>query len=265
MKLICTSDWHLDWKTAGLSRFDDISQAILQTVAEAKEQDVDAYVFLGDLCDPGSAAIRCVSFAARVAKELSAAGIPSLWLSGNHCTQEDGHGTTVLSPLAAMGLGKVTVVESPRAMFWPPIDAWVVCLPYTPRSHAYDPEAFIDEAAGICTRHPAVVLGHLNIEGIGPGSETKDLPRGRDVFLPIDLINETWPNALVLNGHYHRRQTFRGIEIPGSLCRLTFSEENDESKGWLIVEVGDDAEETKDKPKRKRAPRRKRRAAATDA
>jgi hypothetical protein len=42
--------------------------------------------------------------------------------------------------------------------------------------------------------------------------------------------------ARLFNGHYHRRQTFRGITIPGALERLTRGEIEHEP-GFLIVDV----------------------------
>ena len=110
----------------------------------------------------------------------------------------------------------------------------VLALPFTSRAHAYDPAEAVRQNG---TDAPALVLGHLNIEGIEPGSETADFPRGREVFLPVPLIRERFPNATIACGHYHRRQVFQGVHIPGSLARLTFGEEENEP-GFLIAEVG---------------------------
>jgi hypothetical protein len=63
------------------------------------------------------------------------------------------------------------------------------------------------------------------VEGIASGSETEEMPRGRDVFWPIEAIKKVAPKALQLNGHYHTRQVFKGIHHCGSLARLTHAEE----------------------------------------
>jgi DNA repair exonuclease SbcCD nuclease subunit len=232
-KLIVTSDWHLDWTTAGVDRFDELTAAVERIVVEAKEKEVDGFLFLGDLCDPDSPrAWRAVSFAIRVAHDLDSSGIDALWLVGNHDVVEDGHGTSTLSPLRGAG---VRVVDTPCSTVL--ADHEVVALPFTPRSHAYDPAEFVlNGRSEFVGPSPRLVLGHLCIEGIEPGSETKDMARGREVFLPLEEIQRELPGALVFNGHYHRRQTFREVHVPGSLARLTRGE-RDNSPGYLMVEV----------------------------
>ncbi len=82
-----------------------------------------------------------------------------------------------------------------------------------------------------------VVLGHLMVEGIGPGSETMDMARGRDVFLPVEEIRKAWPEAVIVNGHYHEAREFNGVHFPGSLARLTRSDIAHQP-GYLTVEIG---------------------------
>ncbi|MFA4974900.1 MAG: hypothetical protein WC683_20040, partial [bacterium] len=80
-----------------------------------------------------------------------------------------------------------------------------------------------------------VVAGHLCIEGAMLGSETTDMARGRSVEFPVAACSEAEAN-LLCNGHYHKRQTVRGVECPGSLVRLAFGEEHNEPR-WLEVEL----------------------------
>lgn len=256
MKILFTSDWHLDASTCGVDRFDDVVGAVKETVATAIAEKVDLYVFLGDLCDPdANRSPRCVSVAIDVASELQANDIESRWLTGNHCVIEDGSGTSVLSPLKAAepkpsaGTARWRVIDAPtvellsRTPNGPPIA--FVWLPYVPRCASYDAKEFVRDAglfaadAGVFATQTVnvVVGGHLSIRDMHPGSETIDMPRGRDLWLPVDEIAERWPGATVVSGHYHRAQTDPGgILIPGSLARLTFGEESN-TPGFLIVEV----------------------------
>ena len=93
-------------------------------------------------------------------------------------------------------------------------------------------------AVGAPGRHgsPVIIAGHLNLEGITAGSETTKMPRGREVYWPLDAIRECFPDALVLGGHYHERQLYQGVQIIGSLARLTFGEE-DTQPAFIEVEV----------------------------
>lgn len=242
MRILVTSDWHLDWTTGGYPRYSDLTEAVKRVVEAAVKQKVDGFMFLGDLSNPGNPrAWRAISFAVVVDQELGRLGIPTLWLTGNHDVVEDGHNSSVLLPLRAAG---AWVVSEPCAgRFGGPRGAVdMIALPFTPRSHAYSPADFVGKVEP--QGGPVLIVGHLHVEGIEPGSESVELARGREVFLPVEAIATRFKNAVVLNGHYHRRQVFeckggaRGLQVhvPGSLGRLTRGE-RDNSPGYLVVEV----------------------------
>jgi hypothetical protein len=110
-------------------------------------------------------------------------------------------------------------------------DVLLCALPFTASSHSYDPQKYVDSTWKDARR--VIVAGHLSIEGVQPGEETKDLPRGRDVMWPhIDKSN----CVLQIAGHYHRRQVHRGIQIVGSPARFAFGE-RDNDPGFLVIEV----------------------------
>lgn len=216
----------------GVARFLELEGAVMATVRAAVEQRADAYLFLGDLCDPDSGAcvFRCVELILRVARELSDAGIEFHALAGNHCCVEDGSGDTVLTPLRALEGDYVHLHERPRLVYLPGFVS-MQTLPFTATSHAYDPAA----QPGLMTAD--VVAGHLHVPGCVPGEETLEMPRGREVLFPLDRLRERErPARLLLNGHYHRRQHTSGVYIPGSLARLTFAEK-DHSPGYLVFDL----------------------------
>lgn len=101
MKILVTGDWHLDARTAGFDRFEDLRSAVDWTVAFAAAAGVDLYVNLGDLCDPDTTrSHRAVGLACETAAALARHGIAQVWLAGNHDVIEDGTGSTTLAPLA---------------------------------------------------------------------------------------------------------------------------------------------------------------------
>ncbi len=242
MKILVCSDFHVDASTAGYLRQNDIEQAVLQTVEAAVREKVDLYLFLGDLCDPdGVKSHRAAALSVYVATTLwMQHEIPSRWITGNHDVIEDGSGSHTLAGVAALakGLGAwgIGLMASPFVETALSHGVDILYLPFTPRSHSYDPSQWVEKCGAGTNDRRVIVASHLNIEGIEVGSETTDMPRGRDVFLPVQQIRKRWPHALMLNGHYHRRQTFNGVVIPGSLERLTFGEEHN-TPGFLIVEV----------------------------
>lgn len=235
MKLLVTSDWHPDWVTDGVPRFDDVAMAVEQTVRVAIAQKVDAYFFLGDLCDPdsGSSVFRCVQLALSVALRLQEKDILSFWLAGNHDVIEDGSGDTTLTPFRSIIGKRVYLLEQPRRIE-PAGSPTIVGLPYTASSHPYDAGAVAGRLVN--AGENAIALGHLHLPGLIPGEETTDMPRGREVEFPTSLLKQR--GALMLHGHYHRRQvTPDGVLIPGALARLTFGHVEDDP-GFLLLEHG---------------------------
>jgi DNA repair exonuclease SbcCD nuclease subunit len=237
MKFLVTSDWHVDWVTAGARRFDEIKLAVRETVSAAIEQKCSQYFFLGDLMDPdcGNISYRILEMVMHTMCRLSASDIESFWLAGNHDVIEDGVGTTTLTPFHNTDWHMpVHVLEQPTYLSRRDCD--VIALPYTATSDAYNPAEYIQKLEPRKTKNPTIVIGHLSIPGIVPGEETTEMPRGREVTFPREALREKFPHALLFNGHYHRRQRYDGIEIPGSLARLTFGEA-DHAPHYVIVEV----------------------------
>jgi DNA repair exonuclease SbcCD nuclease subunit len=233
MKLLCTSDWHADWRSHGVDRFHEVENAVEETLKTARDEKVDAYFFLGDLCDPdsGSCVFRCIDLALRTAGLLKAWGIPSFWLAGNHDVIEDNSGNTTLTPLRSLESEIMHLAERPMFLNWGP---GVLALPYTSTLDAYVPAAF----AEACSKVGSIVISHLAVPGVQPGEETTEMPRGREVLYPFE---ETKKAKLRLQAHYHRQQAFDPkdggppILIPGSLARLTFGEEGNRP-GFLLVD-----------------------------
>lgn len=238
MKLLATSDWHGDWTTHGVDRFGEVEAGVEETLRAARDKKVDAYFFLGDLCDPdsGSRVFRCIDLALRAAVQLRKWGIPAIFLAGNHDTIEDGSDETTLTPLRAVAEDGFThVCEQPELFTLG--RTYVVALPFTASSHPYVPAEFLKQHLN--GKQGVVVISHLAVPGVQPGEETTEMPRGREVLYPTNV--ESGRVSLRLQGHYHRQQSFDPkdggppILIPGSLARLTFGEEM-HAPSFLLVD-----------------------------
>lgn len=239
MKIVAVSDLHLDQSTAGVDRFDDVQAVLDQAVEYALDHKAAAFIFNGDLCDPNTArSHRALAALAACQRDLFMNGVMPVFLAGNHDVIEDGTGGCVLDVLGRFDMG--LVFTRPDYMF--DLKARnnrricsLVALPFTPSSHNYSPAKFIEDLPANL-EPPVLVIGHLNIEGISVGSETTEMPRGRDVFWPLAELNRKYPNALLLGGHYHTPQLFKGVHIIGSSARLRF-DEKDNDPGFLVLEV----------------------------
>lgn len=227
MRLVVSSDWHGDWHTSGFERLDDLVTAQQEVLKEC-EQDNTVFLFLGDLSNPFSRNChQSIANALRFARTLNDRRVPNYWLVGNHDVVADARGSHTLMALRELR-GSTYVLDTPGVCLS------MLALPFTPPNRAYDPAKVIEEiAAGPDASKIRLIAGHLNIEGIEPGSETTDMARGREIFWPAEAIEKHFPKALRLNGHYHRQQTFNGINIPGSLLRLTHGEEQN-TPGFLV-------------------------------
>ena len=226
----------------GISRFGEVEKAVRQTFDVAIAEKVDAYFFLGDLADPdtGGDTFASIDLLQNQVLRCVRNNIHFIAIAGNHDICTDGTGATTLTPLRSLEKRfpeHITIAEIPRNVTLGS-DLIACCLPYTAPSHAYEPE-HTAKIMMMTSHERVIVLGHLMLPGIHAGSETVDMPRGREVSFPI---HETTDAFMRFNGHYHRRQkldTDDGgppIIIPGSLCRLAFGEESNEP-GFLIVEV----------------------------
>lgn len=237
-RILAASDWHLDASTAGVDRFDDTAGAVDASVEAAIDLQVDTYLFGGDLTDPNNVrSLRATTTIIQAFRRLIAKGIQPVAVAGNHDVIEDGGRFTTLSPLnAACPEALVAELPSMRTL---KNGSLLIALPFTSTAYAYDPAEFIARCAGLLDASnrglPTIIAGHLNLEGISPGSETLDMPRGRDVFWPMEAIAEHFPHALCVGGHYHAPQEYGGVHIIGSLARLRFDECSNET-GYVVLE-----------------------------
>lgn len=257
MRLLVSSDWHLDAATAGVERLPELEAYVDALVARLRVGTFDAFVHLGDFFDPGSLQeCRLSATLFSMVERVHEAVGRSIWIAGNHDVVESSSGWSVLSPLSVAsragwcgdpsgGMASPDVLTVPTALRLDYADAIVLALPYVSRAAERDPETaerLADALAAARSRSPEtrlVVLGHFTIPGIVPGSE-EEMVRGRDAVFPADAIASLRPD-LVLNGHYHARQTVAcggvRIEIPGAPLRMTFGERDDGERGWLEVEL----------------------------
>lgn len=260
MRLLITSDWHLDAVTLGVERRPELLAYVRSVASAARENDVDVAVFGGDAIDPGSMMqsqheVDLICGFRAIARETTRQKIVAV--AGNHDVIEIGRPLTTLSPVAAALEKTAFVAESPAVYTMHDHGAdsesvTFLLLPYVARARfdaekkqpATGPTAQMDQAFEIATElrklgHRIVVVGHMTVAGAVIGSESVEMARGRDLDLPVDRIRALEP-ALVVNGHYHRPQIVDvgGLEIviPGSPLSFT-TDDAATGKGYVIAEV----------------------------
>lgn len=245
MKILLTSDWHIDARTAGVPRFYEIDSYVDELIRVIEEDDINFLFHLGDYFNPGRKlgplyTATLISIVCRLKSVLE--GI--VLIAGNHDVIEDSRGPTVLSPLQSIHFDDDVVRVCERTSCFDLVGSFsisVLALPYVARS--IDDSENVSDAFGRASNRPdipLVVIGHRSILGAIVGSETRDMSRGRDIDFPIEKVYGLKP-TFIANGHYHRAQIVHlhnmSIVIPGSPQRLTFGERDDKQKGYTVVEI----------------------------
>lgn len=248
MKLLVFSDLHGDWTTGGFERFDELSQSLDQVHAHAVSCRVDMVAFLGDLTDPDvdpALTHRTVARAVEFHTRLRDAGIADRWLVGNHDVIEDGRGSHTLMALEKAG---ARVFSKPRNEIINHAGGRLelVWLPYAGLGNRYEPDRYVRELAASHAMGlkggTLIVLGHMTrVPGAVDGSETRDMPRGRDMEFPLEACEVLrqvggYGTTLYCNGHFHQRVIDGPVLIPGAMARLTHGEEHHQP-GFLLIEV----------------------------
>lgn len=244
MKLVVTSDWHIDARTCGVERRAEIEKAVMDgPVATALKLEADYFCFLGDLCDPGGrAAVHDVAFPLAVVSALADNDVRSIWLAGNHDCVLDDRGYTTLDASwnnrrLNLDHGIMSTVAS-RVGCLACDDVSFLLLPWMPPVLRDDEEEKRIIEQTFTENKPVIALGHRTLPWLIPGSEKEELARAAD---------QPWPDGVALgavfsaNGHHHDAATTQApdggtIHVPGSLVRLTFGDAKKE-RGFMVVDV----------------------------
>lgn len=247
MKILLTTDWHLDYVTAGKPRLSEMERHLddLIGVVADRENEIDLVAFLGDAFDPGQMLGPVYGrVLSRVAGELAqAAPLGVIFIAGNHDVIETSEPRSTLSTLAGIQPRVDGLFIAERSCVHDVENVRFLLLPYVSRAAMKQNPAELESAFGFCGvkargGKALVVLGHMTIPGAVLGSESRELSRGRDLDLPS--LAELEPD-LVANGHYHFPSVVRyggvDIVIPGSPLQLTFGEPEAE-RGYVLAEVG---------------------------
>lgn len=250
MRILFTSDWHLDAHTLGVPRRPELLR-YLDLVSQAAEVEaVNAVVFAGDACDPGHMlqsqyAADIIGAFRRLGKNRTLVAI-----AGNHDVVEVAGPLTTLTParVAFDDDPHKHILELPGVVTFTGHHVALLALPYVARSQV-DAGAplfvdVLDQAFGTATMLKKagvklIVVGHMTVPGAKLGSETVELSRGRDLDLPLERIAALHPD-LVVNGHYHKPQVVQvnGVQvvIPGSPASFS-TDDAAQGKGYTVAEI----------------------------
>ena len=271
MRILHFSDLHIgvenygrtDPNTGLSTRLGDFLEALDELVEYALTGDVDVVVLAGDAYkgrDPTQTHQREL---ARRLLRLSEAGITTFLLPGNHdlpAATGRAHAVEIFSTLQVphvyVGASLQTYTVPTRAG---PLQ--ILAVPWPSRGAMLAREesrglsieeirteterrmtmAIAGRAQGIDPNEPAILTGHVTVNGATVGSE-RSMMLGNDHVLNASAVQRPELEYVAL-GHIHKHQILRppggdgpAVAYSGSLQRVDFSEEADD-KGFCLVDI----------------------------
>ncbi len=251
----------LDPETGLSTRLMDFLGAFDFVIDCAIEREVDLVIFAGDAFknrDPSPTHQR--EFARRI-RRLSAAGIPTFLLVGNHDLPNAIKRAHAVEIFDTLETPNITVAERPN--FYRietrkgPVQ--VVALPWVTRSHLLTRDEYyglsseqVNEKIAhtlyrimaqlterVKDAEPAILVAHGTVPGAVFGVERSVL-LGQDVLLDPTILKDSRYDYVAL-GHIHKHQSLNEqppVVYSGSIERIDFGEAN-EAKGFVIAEIDD--------------------------
>ena len=251
MKILHTADLHigmtnyskLDPETGLESRLLDFLKSLDFIVDTAIKEGVDAFIFAGDAYktrDPSPTQQR--GFGERL-KKLTKAGIPVILVVGNHDTPNAEGKANTLDIYSALEIDNVYVLRKPQLINIPTKSGnlQIISAPWMRRDDfkkmGEKLPLLYDKINPSASSGPAVLAGHLEVEGSSFGSEKGLVIDGGNVT-PLSLLQDKRLSYVAL-GHIHKFQELSKnppIVYSGSPERIDFGEEKEE-KGFVLIDI----------------------------
>ncbi|HYO50592.1 MAG TPA: exonuclease SbcCD subunit D [Chloroflexia bacterium] len=268
LRILHLADIHLgienygrtDAVTGLSSRLGDFLNSLNEALDWALQNDVHLVLIAGDIFKNRDPTPTVQREFARCIRKLSAAGMPTFILVGNHDVPNALQRANTVEIYSTLAVPQVVVAHKPGVHTLEtrvgPVQ--IVAVPWLSRSYLLsnkdfrnlDPDGLNKELLNLVERFiddsvekldpalPTVLTVHASVQGAVLSSE-KDIMLGQDVVLPKVLLAN---NAFdyVAMGHIHKHQVLSyqrpPIVYPGSLERIDFGEEKDR-KGFVSVEI----------------------------
>ncbi len=270
IKLLHFADAHIDMANYGRHdpetglplRVMDFLKSLDEIIQTAIEEKVDLVIFAGDAYKDRSPAPTFQREWDQRIMQLSAAGIPTLLLTGNHDISPSTGRAHALQEFDSLSVPHVRVLSKPT--FLKPGDleglpVQVLALPWVSRSgmmanldlSEMDLKEICDQLGERLSelvsnwldeadpKLPVILAAHASVEGAQYGNE-RMVMLGRDLVLPPALVKDDRLDYVAL-GHIHKPQNLNEsahppVIYPGSIERVDFGEANDE-KFFIVAEI----------------------------
>ena len=270
VRLLHFADAHIDIANYGRHdpesglpyRVMDFLNALDQIVDAAIEEKVDLVIFAGDAYKDRNPQPTFQRAWGKRMMRLSAAGIPTLLLVGNHDVSPAVGRAHTLHEFSTLDVPHIYVADSLK--LWQPeelgVPVQVISVPWLSRSmlvgrvetmgrtvediYQQLEELVSDRVSKLIEQAdpdiPLILTAHASVSGAKFGSE-RAVMLGHELVLSGGMVNHPKLDYVAL-GHIHKPQVLSGqdshppIVYPGSIERIDFGEKED--KRFVLAEVG---------------------------
>lgn len=259
-KLVWFSDIHLGLKTSDIDRTDEIVDVSLQAVKHAcklKKEGHDVRLVIGgDIFQHNDPSDYLISQFIKIINPAVTLGIQIDILVGNHDAIANPKKKSCLESFKKMkGAYKcVKVVDDIVSRKWFTADyghVYLTFFPHITKAHIdgtdyKSTQDYIDKKANrifkkIGEGQHQIVLSHLNVRGLIPGSE-ENLLKKSEVWFPESYLGDEHKAfigsvpPLILQGHIHTRQRHQNMHVVGTQLFCDFGEK-EKKKYFVEVDV----------------------------
>jgi len=215
-KITMSTDWHFG-KSNG--RFDNIIlNGIIEQCNYAKDNNIKVMINLGDTLDvKQSITTSTMNYLAKAFQLINETFDKVYVLVGNHDMSKktynnDGHNLHIFS-----GYSNIEVIDTPKIISI--FDSDFYFMPYFPND--YLKNHTFEKARYLCA--------HIEVQGFMLNQFVK-----AEDGLNMQAITNIYDNVFL--GHFHKRQSRGNVSYIGNMCRFFYGE-NDEERGWTILDV----------------------------
>lgn len=270
LRILHLADIHLGMENYGRvdpatglsSRLGDFLETLNSALDWALHNDVHLVLIAGDIFKNRDPTPTVQREFAKCIRKLSAAGMPTFILTGNHDMPNALQRANTVEIYSTLAVPQVTVAHKPgmHTVETRVGKVQIVALPWLSRSYLMSNnnfrnlapdelnkamidlvESFIDTSVEkLDPELPAILTAHASVQGAVFSTE-REIMLGQDVVLPKTIIANPRFDYVAM-GHIHKYQVLSEgkppIIYPGSLERIDFGEERDK-KGFVSVEIGE--------------------------
>ena len=264
MRVIWGSDFHIDLKTDGIERSDEILDIIEDMIdhgikVHEETKDEVVFVFGGDIFNTNNPSEKYITMFIFILNRLRETGFKSFIMVGNHDEVSDPERVSCLNFVHELGEAypNITLVDDIRTIKMGTFDTGPLYFTFLPhvskaliqrnvddgklrrniptQTYINKKSEAVMKAVGQGSQH--VVFSHLNVKGAHGGSE-ENLLRKSTVYLPEVMLNPPigYIEPDIIQGHIHSKDKIGNINIVGSQFFCGFGERETE-KYFLDLEI----------------------------